>query len=99
MTKQLSAGDMKGTSKCSAYGKRPSPNTKIGDLYDALRRGEDIHHTDAHTKRRLAVLRDDYGMEFEHKRGPGGYIRLKGEWDGPYFVPIEHILQEDPNEE
>lgn len=38
----------------------------------------------------IAQLRDRYGMEIEtNSKGS----RLLGEWDGPYFVPVERMMR------
>lgn len=91
MARMASASDIKKgkTNKSSA----PKEGTKIRRVYDELRSGS-IVNVSAISKRACVQLRDMYGMEIETVRDRGRIIgsRLIGEWDGPYFVPIERII-------
>ncbi len=81
MTRMMSAARLR--VKAVGQGKtvsRPSPETIIGQAYDALRRGE-RPWLDASMKRRL---RDDYGMEFD------GKVFL-GEWVDDEFVSVSDL--------
>lgn len=94
MTRQLTVSQMKGTGGPTGNG-RPRENSRLRLIYDLLRRGETFHQKNQMDSFRVKTLVNDYGMVLDTKRGPGGYIRLIGEYEGPYFVPIERILQED----
>jgi hypothetical protein len=96
MTRQLPASAFlrkRAGGKMNADG-RPKPGTRLREIYDALRRGEDLH-VKKNDGQAFIKLRDEYGMEFESRKGPHGYIRLIGEWEGETFVRLEQILQED----
>jgi hypothetical protein len=74
---------------------KPAEGTKIRAAYDALRRGETVSLRGSGCT--VAQLRDFYGMELErvyNTEGHRGLIgsRLVGEWDGPYYIPVERIV-------
>lgn len=95
MTRRLTVSDLKdGRSHCKTGDGKPKPGTVSRAMYDALRRGERVKPRD-YSKNHSIVeqLTNIYGMELE-AGGRDGY-RLVGEWEGPYFVPLERILQED----
>lgn len=61
-------------------------------MYDELRTGRVVNvygEFGGNGSRGVSQLRDFYGMEIETVTG--GY-RLVGEWDGPYYVPVERIV-------
>lgn len=61
-------------------------------MYDDFQTGRVINVTKsygANGRRALSQLRDFYGMEIVTD-SDGGH-RLVGEWEGPYYVPIERI--------
>lgn len=73
---------------------KPAEGTLIRQVYDDLRRGEIVAFTKAnsHVKRQLT---DFYGMDIEAVRSETGASigsRLIGEWDGPYYIPVERIV-------
>ncbi len=72
----------------------PKEGTKLRAAYDALRSGEIVNLSA--TKVSATQLTDIYGMDLESVKGSiqGGYIgsRLLGEWDGPYYIPVERIV-------
>jgi hypothetical protein len=73
---------------------RPDPSTKIGKLLGALMSGDLVPAKTmlgCNPASYIEYLRSAYGMEIESKGGRGGGCRLLGEWDGPYFVPIERM--------
>ncbi len=73
---------------------RPHPETKAGRLFAALMTGEFVStHAllGGYTGRAVEDFRSYYGMEIEGKKGRTGGVRLLGEWDGPYFVPVERM--------
>lgn len=73
---------------------KPRDGTRLRAAYDALRRGEVVVFDYGLSKAQLELF---YGMEFcpdRNRDGRKGY-RLTGEWEGPYFVPIERIASEE----
>lgn len=103
MTRQLSAHSLKKNTTGGFKNDqgRPTKGTKLREIYDSLRRGETFHYPvvdgvhQTNYAYMISRLRNEYGMELESKRGAGGYIRLIGEWEGPVFVRLEAMLQED----
>jgi hypothetical protein len=90
MTSTIRVSEIKNGS-ASAYKNsdgKPKSGTKLRRVYDALRRGEIVKLGGYSTQ-----LRDMYGMEIERVGKTG--TRLLGEWDGPYYVPIERIVSEE----
>lgn len=79
MTRQMSPGMIKGVSV--AHGSVPREGTTLRLFYDRLKSGHHVHNAPGGV---FEQLRNFYGMEIV--RG-----RLIGEWDGPYFVPIERM--------
>lgn len=75
----------------------PDPNSLAGRMLDAMRSGQwvsgnsfdGVHNGRA--SRAVESLRSFYGFEIESKNGRNGGYRLLGEWEGPYFVPIERM--------
>lgn len=72
----------------------PTEGSLIRQFYDDLRRGEVVcfTHKNRNLKRQLS---DFYGMEIEPVRTERGALigsRLVGEWDGPYYIPVERIV-------
>lgn len=94
MTRVLTVSDLKGRTNSRQDDGKPRPGTKLREMYDALRRGEEVHSR-GNSSRSFTRLRDDYGMELQSQRGKHGFVKLVGEWEGPYFVPLERILQDD----
>lgn len=100
MTRRLTVSDLKsGTTHGKTRDGRPREGSKMRAAYDALRRGETIKSKDYSPAGRTHTtlfqqLRDVWGMDLE-RIGSNGGMRLKGEWDGPIYVPLERILQED----
>ena len=92
MTTQTRVSDFRGkpTARKNADGK-PQEGTKLRDLYDRLRSGSVVAVGNGGAVRQLV---DFYGMELatvkEGRRIVGK--RLLGEWEGPYYVPIERIV-------
>lgn len=80
MTRIASGSDIKRGAMFVA-GEKPREGSRLRSSYDRLRSGEVV---------RLGWMAEQltnmYGMEL--KRTDGG-SRLVGEWDGPYFVPVE----------
>lgn len=71
---------------------KPRLGTKLRHSYDALRRGEVVQIG------KSRQLQDFYGMDIQQVKGETGRVigsRLIGEWDGPYYVPIERIVSEE----
>ena len=100
MTRVLTVSDLKNGKPHGRTGDgKPRPGSRMREAYDALRRGETVnskdysppgrHHTTLYNQ-----LRDIWGMVLERVGSHEG-MRLVGEWEGPYFVPIERILQEE----
>lgn len=70
----------------------PRSGSRMREMYDALRTGRVVNiyrEFGGNASKSMYQLRDFYGMEIEAVTG--GY-RLVGEWDGPYYVPVERIL-------
>ena len=88
MTRPATVNEIKKNLPSQGDGK-PRPGTRLRSVYDRFRRGEVISNCDE-----VMQLRDFYGMEFERIRSPRG-MRLVGEWEGPYFVRLEQMLQEE----
>ena len=72
----------------------PRDGSELRLIYDQLRAGEEVPIR--HWKKTQLI--DLYGMVLETvksgTRGPNGNLavyRLAGEWDGPYFVPVERL--------
>jgi len=93
MTTTIRVSDIKKSQGSGGHppGGMPREGTAIRNKYDALRRGDVVSLGRCGT-----TLRDMYGMDIEAvrvsgKRGPGG-SRLVGEWDGPYYIPVERIV-------
>lgn len=100
MTRQLSIGMLKNNKGRKNVDGKPSLGTGLRDIYDRLRRGEHLHIKSFGKSRAIQnVLRDQYGIEFESKKGKNGYIRLKGECCGPYYVEREQIIAEQEAED
>lgn len=67
---------------------KPREGSRLRAQYDALRRGEII-------TRPSPNLSAFYGMDLELVLTDTGRIigsRLVGEWDGPYYIPVERIV-------
>lgn len=93
-------GQNQGSSKISRDGK-PKPGTRLRAMYDALRTGDVVNvlqQFGPNAPMQIDKLRDFYGMEIvkvsrtDGKRGGVAGVRLLGEWEGPYYVPIERIV-------
>ncbi len=72
----------------------PTYGTLIRQFYDDLRRGEVVAFGRQHRTIRNS-LTDFYGMDIEAVRSETGALigsRLLGEWDGPYYIPVERIV-------
>ena len=98
MTATIRVSEIKNPSHRGSFSKdgKPREGTKLRQAYDALRRGEIVSLKGMGVK--AHTLTDMYGMDIkgvhnEGRRGLSG-SRLVGEWDGPYYVPIERILQD-----
>lgn len=70
---------------------KPREGTVLRDLYDRLRQGA-VVPLNSGSSSYTAQLRDMYGMDLVSVGKSGS--RLVGEWDGPYYVPIERIVQD-----
>lgn len=96
MTTTLRVSQVKGRGAGGKFNEdgKPRPGTKLRSVYDALRRGEIIP-----THGLSGQLRDFYGMELSKVYKPGAIgcvgSRLVGEWEGPYFVPVERIAPDE----
>lgn len=94
MTATTRVSDIKGTRVKGNRDGKPKPGTKLREVYDALRTGAVVNVNQfspaKNTSVYLAQLRDFYGMDIESVRNVGS--RLLGEWEGPYYVPIERIV-------
>ena len=93
MTRQAPASAFKGQrgGRRANIGGAPRPGTALSRAYHALRRGEVIHG-DACDIRQLVIF---YGMDVIGRQGPGGFIRLRGEWDGPIFMTVEQTAAQE----
>lgn len=98
MTTTQRVSDHKGTlSGAKKNDGKPKPGTKLREAYDALRTGQVVSlraiFGDSASRSSHSQLRDFYGMDIEPVREGGRVIgsRLVGEWDGPYYVPIERL--------
>lgn len=72
---------------------RPDPESKSGHFFAALMSGERIKASDYFGRPGqggvvIERLRSIFGMEIESGRNG---CKLLGEWDGPYFVPVERM--------
>lgn len=71
---------------------KPRVGTKLRKAYDALRTGGIVTIGNSGIS---VQLRDFYGMDIETVKSHSGRVigsRLVGEWDGPYYVPVERIV-------
>ena len=83
-------GKKQGAASRNSDGK-PKPGTSLRAVYDALRTGSIVNVTrTGGGAQTTGQLRDFYGMEIERVGNVG--VRLLGEWEGPYYVPIERIV-------
>lgn len=80
----------------------PREGTKLREAYDRLRQGETLRMSSffgsaSHAGSARMKLRDFYGLELKGVSGSSGDrgTYCVGEWDGPYFVPIERIIQSE----
>lgn len=94
MTAVTSISAMKGKKQGAASRNsdgKPKPGTLLRQKYDELRAGGVVAIGNAGYKNQLS---DFYGMELavvtEGRKKIG--CRLLGEWEGPYYVPIERIV-------
>jgi hypothetical protein len=90
--KQVSVGTLKNMGRKPQD--RPDPSSRIGKFLAALMSGNKVAASVFFGRtgtEAVEYLRSRYGMEIESKGGKGGGCRLLGEWDGPYFVPIERM--------
>ena len=72
----------------------PTDGSLTRQFYDDLRRGEVVCFGRAHRNLKRQ-LEDFYGMEIEAVKTERGALvgsRLLGEWDGPYYIPVERIV-------
>ena len=73
----------------------PREGTVLRRVYDALSSGEEVCVSRIPERERnlhcVAQLKDFYGCEIVSRRGAGGWVKLLGRWDGPYFVPVERL--------
>lgn len=92
MTAIRSVSEIKRGTKNPAKSGAPRAGTRLRAMYDEFRTGRvvDVYREfGANGMGSIVQLRDFYGMEIESLRG--GH-RLVGEWEGPYYVPIERIV-------
>ena len=76
------------------YDGKPRPGTLIRQFYDDLRKGEIVAFGRKYENVRNQLM-DFYGMDIEPVRDDrNSFIgsRLVGEWDGPYYIPVERIV-------
>lgn len=100
MTSTVRVSEIKrGKSNCNKnFDGRPKEGTTLRLLYEAFRSGQVVSvrkEFGESASRYISYLRDFYGMEIEPVKADTGRIigsRLVGEWDGPYYVPIERIV-------
>lgn len=101
MTATTRVSDFKGKRGYISPDGRPKAGTKLRGLYDSLRLGGVVNAScviGRGSSGYLMQLRDFYGMDIERvartdgKRGGWAGVRLLGEWEGPYYVPIERIV-------
>lgn len=87
MTATVRVSEIKNPGKHGTQNKdgKPRAGTPLREKYDRLRMGEIVRL--GRSKRQLI---DFYGMDIVTDRSQGS--RLVGEWDGPYYVPIERIV-------
>jgi hypothetical protein len=86
-------------------GGKPKEGSALRQVYDRFRRGETLTCNDGRKphnwRAMLTQLEDFYGMEFDKVAGTRGRnatvasFTLRGEWCGPYFVPLSHIMAEE----
>lgn len=101
--RQTSVGATRTRQGGGARKERPDPNSKTGRLLAALMAGDwlsakSFFGGSGNGAHAIEYLRSNYGMEIETKGGRGGGSRLLGEWDGPYFVPIERMEPYPPHD-
>jgi hypothetical protein len=94
MSRQLSAARSMGKRCSGRTSDKPKEGTKLRAIYDALIDGQVVASSDFGVRRgsfgaSINQLRDYYGLEIEEKQRHS--YRCLGEWDGPYFVPIERM--------
>lgn len=81
---------------------KPTEGSKLRAMYDALRTGGVVSMREIAGGSNMASayrrqLTDFYGMDIVPVKSDTGHnigSRLVGEWDGPYYVPIERIVQD-----
>lgn len=73
----------------------PREGTKLRQFYDLLMTGQSVKTRGVYSPKQkeayVSQLVNFYGLEIE--RDGCGSLKLKGRWDGPYFVPIERFNQ------
>lgn len=92
MTAVRSVSEIKRGAKNPAKSGAPRPGTRLRAMYDEFRTGRVVdvsREFGTNGLQSIVQLRDFYGMDIESLCG--GY-RLVGEWEGPYYVPIERIV-------
>lgn len=71
----------------------PREGSKLRQFYDLLMTGQSVKARGVISSKQKASyvsqLTNFYGLEIE--RDGYGSLKLKGRWDGPYFVPIERF--------
>jgi hypothetical protein len=103
LTRQLSSTFIKGRGAGKgSHGQfnvsgKPREGTRLRAAYDALRRGEILNLSTPEFSGMRSQLQDFYGMDIisvPAERGHGVYLgsRLRGEWEGDEYVPIERIV-------
>lgn len=68
----------------------PRAGTKLREFYDALLFADEPVTSVYGTG--VAYLRDFYGCEIQCGLGCKGGSLLIGRWDGPVFVPRDHLI-------